>query len=357
MLDKHLDLSDHWIVFGIGKKDKLKAPILQKYKTKTLYLHNPLHWWSILKLLFSSRWIYLHYLAYDPTLFGWWLARPLLQKTTWIIWGNDVYSYYKKDKNIKTRIYEWLRTAIIPQFPEIAAFVKDDFHLVEQLYHAKAEYLPILYPIPVNVAQLDAVENSKIKLKENKDELLPEVDKSTHRTKTPVVLVGNSGDETNFHPEAFDKLKKYATPSLRVICPLSYGGSTDYLARVMETGKAYFGDGFQPLTTMMNPEQYAEVLATTDIALMNHNRQQGLGNILALLYLGKKVYLRSSVTSYPFLKDKGCDIFDIGALPEASHEELLQPVAHPEKNKERVKEIIDEKNCLHLWVELFKRHS
>ena len=36
---------------------------------------------------------------------------------------------------------------------------------------------------------------------------------------------------------------------------------------------------------------YISFLGSIDIGIFNNNRQQGMGNITNLLYLGKKVYL------------------------------------------------------------------
>ena len=42
--------------------------------------------------------------------------------------------------------------------------------------------------------------------------------------------------------------------------------------------------------------QYLEFLGKIDIAIFNHRRQQGFGNAITLLGLGKKVYLNSVST-------------------------------------------------------------
>lgn len=50
-----------------------------------------------------------------------------------------------------------------------------------------------------------------------------------------------------------------------------------------------FGDNFILLTEFLSPEEYAKILANVDVAIFAHRRQQALGNILALIYIGKKV--------------------------------------------------------------------
>ena len=57
-------------------------------------------------------------------------------------------------------------------------------------------------------------------------------------------------------------------------------------------------------------ERYIELLSDIDIAVFNHNRQQGLGNTTTLLGLGKKVYLRSDTTTWKTLIGMGLVLGD-----------------------------------------------
>jgi len=58
-------------------------------------------------------------------------------------------------------------------------------------------------------------------------------------------------------------------------------------------------------------EQYIKKLQGCGIVIMNHYKQQAVGNILMMLWLGSKVYLNESNTIYHYLKRIGIKIFSI----------------------------------------------
>lgn len=43
-----------------------------------------------------------------------------------------------------------------------------------------------------------------------------------------------------------------------------------------------------PIVDFMDFNEYINFLSTIDIAIFNHKRQQGMGNIITLLGMGKK---------------------------------------------------------------------
>ncbi len=337
MLDQHALHDQHIFLFGFGKVDKQRSDLQKKLSSRIFHLRNPFHVLKILLSLYEFKWVYFHYLSYDPTLLFWFLNKKRLKKSTWIVWGNDIYSYYKRKKNIKTRIYEYFRCRIIPAFPEIAAFVEEDVYFVRKIYGSDAEYVPILYPIPVNLDNLKTI--SKKKQNDN-----------------PVFLLGNSADPSNMHIEVIEALSKHKDAQLKIYCPLSYGGTQSYKKQVISLGKRYFGNKFIPLTKLLDTANYTNLLSEIDIALMNHNRQQGLGNILALLYLGKKVYMRTTITSYPFFLRNNCEIYDIAEIIASDIDDIVKITQDLSKNKTIVEKIIDEKYYLLLWKNLLNKH-
>lgn len=338
LLDKSIDMDKHMIFFGFAKKTEKKYEYSERLSQRIKHLTNPSDLLYFINNIKNTDWIYIHYLAYDPSLLFWANNISLLHKSTWVAWGNDIYSYYKRDKNIKTKIYEKLRVKIIKEIPEIAVFVKEDFELIKSFYQTDAYYTPIMYPMPVNIEHLKDLNDSK------KD--------STIR-----FLIGNSGDPSNLHFEMLDYLRQYKNENIQIQCPMAYGGNNEYKNSVINYGKEIFGDKFTAITEMMNLKDYGEFLSTINISLMNHNRQQGLGNILALLYLGKKVYMRTEITSYFYFQRQDCEIYNISELSNTSFDMIKAPLLNKSKNKQIVTEIISEKNYLKLWLDLLKKHE
>lgn len=339
-LKDSIDLNKHLFIFGFAfiKFKKKTFQYEEKIEKRVVRLKNPFMIIKYLHLLRKSKWIYLHLLSYDPTLFFWRFNPKLQKKTTWIIWGTDIYSYLKKDKNIKTRIYESLRKVVIPNFPEISAYVNQDFTLINQLYSTKAEFIKTMYPYPVNFDDLNTYA-----IKERNKQIVN-------------ILIGNSADSTNCHEEMIDYLSAYKDEPICIYCPLSYGGNQKYIQEISKKGKNIFGDKFIPVMTIMNSQEYSGFLSTIDIALMNHKRQQALGNITALIYLGRKVYLRSDVTTYQFMSEQNIQVFDIDTLKKQNFSEFVHPVEDVQKNKTKIEEISSDKYFLSLWLNLFSRH-
>lgn len=123
------------------------------------------------------------------------------------------------------------------------------------------------------------------------------------------VLVGNSATETNCHLDAFALIAHRDRGDIHVHCPLSYGDAA-YRDIVLANGRALFGNRFHPLTEMLPLPAYQRFLGAIDIAFMHHNRQQGVGNIISLLAMGKKVFLRPEQSHTHFFSQLGLSIFD-----------------------------------------------
>lgn len=123
------------------------------------------------------------------------------------------------------------------------------------------------------------------------------------------IQVGNSGDPANNHFEIFEKLSAINVDQ-QVFCPLSYG-DTKYIGLICTEGLRLLGDRFDPLTDFLPKEQYYSKLKEIDFAIFNHNVQQAFGNILGLLWLGKKVFLNTSNAIYTTLKNWGIMVFSI----------------------------------------------
>lgn len=128
------------------------------------------------------------------------------------------------------------------------------------------------------------------------------------------ILVGNSADPSNNHIEVFLKLSKMDLGERRVYVPLSYSGNEDYKDYIVKMGEKLIGKNFYPLTTFISLEEYNEVLLSCGTLIFNHVRQQGVGNIIIMGYLGAKVFVNLKSPVYKFYKDFGIVFFDFNSL-------------------------------------------
>lgn len=265
---------------------------------------------GVLKAIFLARQaktIYFHSLPMGPQVMLWAMFSSIFKKSVWIYWGADIYAYRNRFKSLKHIIYHWCRKSVIRKIPDIAGFLEGDFRIITRVYKTKARYHQVVYPIP---AWFELIEND-----------YPEIKKEGKSTLN--VLLGNSASKTNLHLEALSILSRYNQENLAILCPLSYGiKQKSYLQEVISAGKNFFGDRFRPLTEFMDPARYQELLNGTDIAVMNHNRQEALGNIISLLYLGKKVYLKQDTSSFEYFRHLEVKIYTIEELQHQSFEEF-----------------------------------
>jgi len=130
----------------------------------------------------------------------------------------------------------------------------------------------------------------------------------------PNLLVGNSATATNNHLELFGLIRRRVDLGGRqVVVPLSYG-DPHYRRHVLEAGTRAFGAAFVPLVDFMPREDYIRTLASCGFALMNHVRQQALGNIYISALLGARIFLDRRNPLLAWLRSQGLPIGDLEQL-------------------------------------------
>lgn len=128
------------------------------------------------------------------------------------------------------------------------------------------------------------------------------------------ILVGNSAAPENNHIELFNILRDNVDLYARkVIVPLSYGNEL-YREKVIAVGEKMFGDSFVPLVNFLAKDAYEKLLDSCGYVLMNHLRQQGMGNILIMLMKGAKVFMNPQSPAFGWLVSKGVEIHSIKEL-------------------------------------------
>lgn len=147
----------------------------------------------------------------------------------------------------------------------------------------------------------------------------------------PDVLLGNSATESNNHADALALLEGRLGNG-RLVVPLSYGDAR-YGTQVAALGRQRFGNCFEPLQQWMPIEAYNERIRSCGFVIMNHRRQQAVGNIGAALYKGATVYLRRENPLYPFYTGLGIVLRPMDEL--AQEGASLRPLEHEERLRNR----------------------
>jgi len=152
------------------------------------------------------------------------------------------------------------------------------------------------------------------------------------------ILLGNSATATNNHLEIFNILSSIELGDRKVVVPLSYG-SQDYGDEIEKCGRRLLGNHFVPIRNFMPLEEYNLLISGCSIAIMNHRRQQALGNIGTMLYHGAKLFLDENNVVFKFFKRKGAYVFSVREIA-ARGVEAFVPLGKAEK--ERNIEIINQ---------------
>jgi dTDP-N-acetylfucosamine:lipid II N-acetylfucosaminyltransferase len=147
------------------------------------------------------------------------------------------------------------------------------------------------------------------------------------------VLVGNSATASNNHLEAFDWLESRAGIG-RVIVPLSYGNA-GYGRQVADAGRRVFGARLDPLLDWMSIDDYNRRIAGCGFVLMNHRRQQAVGNVGAAVFRGATVILRPENPLFAFYRDLG---LHLRSVEEVEAGAPLVPVSEAQRaeNRQRI---------------------
>ncbi len=287
---------------------------------------------SLIRELYRCEKIFLHGLIDYEIVLIFFLQPWLLKKCNWVVFGVDLYQYKFRKKSFKLNLYEIVRGFVIRNMSGIIAFIKEDYKLAQKWYKVKGKYYySFLYPNIV-YKELDL---SKVKRDNEKI----------------YIQVGNSADPALNHLEVFNKLEKYKNKAIEIICPLAYGND-DYRNKVVEAGTKIFGDKFNPIKELVSFEKYSELLAKIDIAIFSYEEQQALGNIIILLGLGKKVYIRDDITSWKLCSNLGLKVYSLNK----NFNELFQKMPNDviSKNIDNVKENFTEKKLKEDWGKIFQ---
>jgi dTDP-N-acetylfucosamine:lipid II N-acetylfucosaminyltransferase len=133
------------------------------------------------------------------------------------------------------------------------------------------------------------------------------------------IILGNSARAANNHLEAFQWLSTFDLQGRKVFTPLAYGDRA-YCDAVVERGTQLLGDAFDPLLEPMPFDEYQQRVRECVVLVMNHRRQQGLGNVGIGLYSGAHVLLARENPLFAFLTRSGLDVLDLegaSSLPRA----------------------------------------
>jgi hypothetical protein len=328
----NFNVSQHVFILVGGVKD---LPVSSDKDVNVLDIQTPTKLLSSIPKLFilglNCKKIIVHGLSQTYQLLFFFCQPWLIKKMFWVIWGADLYSLLNRKERFVNRIFDSMKKLLIRKCQGIISLVPGDYEIAKRITKTKAVYYNcFMYPHAIIRTEIPRQEQATV------DSL--------------TIMVGNSASHENQHSFVFEKisevLKKSDNRDVKVMVPLSYGDAI-YAEKIIKKGRALFGKGFMPITSMLDKDEYFKLLDQVDIAIFGFKRQQAMGNILSLLALGKKIYIRTDITPWSFLKDKGFDLFDIGTFD-------LNLNVNIRKNQMIINDEFSVENSVVQWQQVFE---
>ena len=254
---------------------------------------------DIINAIFFSKKIVIHGLWNQQLLIILSLFPSLLRKCYWVMWGGDFYRSSESLTTLKSRFYEFLRCNVIKKMGYLVSYIPKDIEFVRKRYGSRGAYQEcIMYPSNTFKSHLT----------------------TKNITGDINIQVGNSADPSNQHIYILDKLTLCEQRNIKVNIPLSYGNK-EYAGIVDNYASKLFRNKYIGLKELMPLDDYTKWLSNIDIAIFAHERQQAMGNIITLLGLGKKVFVRRDTAQYELFKSIGVyihsiDDCDLGSITE-----------------------------------------
>jgi len=243
-------------------------------------------------------------------------------KFTWIGWGADYYDLITGDR---TKLYKQKTLGLYKK--QIVHAPKDTLtskleeiikHLInykeidkKDIVNRISYFAPVIYE-DYHLLKQALPDFSPIYLSWNygtlEDDMLKGFD--GHMINGNNILLGNSASYENNHLDVFGILSSVDLDFRKVLCPLNYGDQR-YGNAIAREGTRIFGDNFIPIRDFMPIKKYVSLVSSCSSVLMGHLRQQGLGNIIIMMYLGAKIFLDKQNPVYRFLKRNNAIVFSL----------------------------------------------
>ena len=278
-VDENFGRENHHYVFITS--EKYEYGLTPEHKVEFLHTDDDI-FITLLKYMKMAKKIILHGLWRDKVDILLYFNKKLLKKCYWVMWGGDFYFPEKQT---------WFRNQIIKNIRNFITLNIYDFEYVKNKYFTFGTLWKCPF-YPKNLFKEISTFKVNQKLK---------------------ILVGNSATITNRHEEIFNLLTNLENKEFEIYCPLSYGDKI-YANKIIQLGKLLFKNDFHHIDTLLTPQDYLDFLETIDLAIFNHNRQQGGGNIISLLGLGKTVYLNRENNMYDLFKNMNLIFYSIEDL-------------------------------------------
>lgn len=285
----------------------------------------------IKRLIDNYDYVIFHFLPNDPLLHIFLrLHKHYLKKIVWRIWGADLYNW-RRNINVLNALRYYTR-AHIP------------YVLIQDV--DKEEYIKQFGKGNTLLECVDARGYDEDVLLRN------QVKKSGAACN---ILIGHSAVKTINHIYVLNALKKFSKNDIRLIIPLNYG-DTEYKQEVKAKAYELFDKTKVVFIEKKIPlEDYIKILWRVDIAIFHSDRQIAEGNIIMLMFMGKKIFIKSNSVLDEYYRQKNhLTIFDSSKIGSMSFKDFKNSDFDNSRNREFALNDMDMTRIANEWRSCFE---
>lgn len=340
---ENFNSNDHRIIIVANKVSKIN----EFHKYINVQIISSLSTQDMINFVDNYDKIIIHYLYFKTTQMLRLLFYPVVfKKIVWVAWGADLYQW---KKNIDGNIFERIKT-----------LTKNNIALT---FRKRIRYFVGIFPPDIDYFKNEINSNAQTfyasyvggidsKFFQKQIRVLS-LEEKLARKECIKIQIGHSSSKVLNHLDVLEKLSKFKNENIKLFIPLSYGDK-EYGDEVHKEAIKIFGDKAICIRDMMNKDDYMEFLSNIDIVIFNTTRQIGLGNLIPLLYMEKKIYIPKGSVMYDFYKNQGiniCNYFDINI---GNYNSFVSPIDMSAGKEFIISNELRIENKVDMWNKVFE---
>ena len=241
------------------------------------------------------------------------LNKSLMKKVVWIEWGADLYSW-KQESSFTGKIKNAANYKLRESFENIVCIFPPDIDYFKNQFPDSNSNI---YYAPYNGFPVD----KEFSTYKNESRLNPHF-----KSIEPVYIqIGQNSLTTLNHIRVLKNLSKFKDENIRIILPLSYGGTKEYADEVVDYAEREFPGKVIALRKFMPKEEYFKLIEKVEIAIFDTDRQCALGNIERLFFRNVNVYLSENGVMYKYFADLGVPVKKCEDIKSESFKNFIAP--------------------------------
>ncbi len=272
------------------------------------------------------------------------LKKSVAAKISWCIWGHDLYRNKNYSPSFIGKIFSYTGARYICNyladkkvgcFRQIIAGYKADEIEIRKRFGGNIKIINALYPCGYFSQDIDRIIHND------------------NKTRTTVnIMVGHCAIPFLQHKKLLDRLLNYKNENICIVLVLSYG-IEEYRNEVIFYAEKLFGkEKINVITDFLPWNKYIELLNNIDIAIFDYEHQAAFGNIIALSYLKKKIFLSKTGVMYQGLLKEHVDIYDCNEIGYITFSNFCSITK--QKNNQYISDLLDKNMVITQWKYVFE---